>query len=141
MQDKIAALNKKIDAMQEKMAENAELYEAKREETREQIEDEIAKIKGDVASLQENARLKEEELKGKAASDIIKARMTIGAAKDKIADRKEAINKELLAAYIDDTVDYAASCVELSLIAAEEAKLATLEAIAAQKEYDEKYGD
>ena len=140
MQDKIAALNKKIDAMQAKLAENAELYEAKKDETREQIEDEIAKMKGGVATMQENARLKEEELKGKAASEIIKARMTISAAKEKIADRKEAINKELLASYIDDTVDYAASCVELSLAAAEEAQLAMLEAIAAQKEYDEKYG-
>ena len=141
MQEKIEALNKKIDELQAKLADNAEVVDAKREATAEQIEDEIAKAKGSVESLKENARLAGERAKSKASSELIKAQMTIEQAKANIADRKEAINRDMLEAYIDDTVEYAASCVELSLMAAEEAKLAMLEAIAAQQEYDEKYGE
>ena len=37
--------------------------------------------------------------------------------------------------------EYASACAELSILAAEEAKLAALEAVAAEKEYDEKYGN
>ena len=43
--------------------------------------------------------------------------------------------------YIDETVEYAEACVILSQLAAEEAKLAKIEAILAQDEYDEKYGE
>lgn len=43
--------------------------------------------------------------------------------------------------YIDDMVEYAESCVILSALALEEAKLAKLEAIEVQDEYDEKYGE
>ena len=42
---------------------------------------------------------------------------------------------------IDDMVEYAESCVILSALALEEAKLAKLEAIEAQTDYDDKYGE
>lgn len=53
---------------------------------------------------------------------------------------KEEI-KAKMAEYIDDTIEYAAACIELSLLAAEEAKLAILEAASAEQEYEEKYGE
>ena len=37
--------------------------------------------------------------------------------------------------------EYASACIELSILAAEEAKLAKLEAIKAEEEYNEKYGE
>ena len=47
---------------------------------------------------------------------------------------------EALSKYIDDELEYAESSLQLAFLAAQEAKLAFLEAVAAQKEYDEKYG-
>ena len=60
---------------------------------------------------------------------------------EEFEDKKEAINKERMEIYIDDMADYAAACLELAFRTAEEAQLATLEAILAKKEYDEKYGE
>ena len=48
--------------------------------------------------------------------------------------------KEKLEKYIEDMIEYAEACVILSELAAEEAKLARLEVIEAQAEYEEKYG-
>lgn len=67
--------------------------------------------------------------------------MNFKVAKETIEDKKEAKSKEKLSKYIDDELEYAEQCVTFSLVAAEEAELAFLEAVEAQKEYDEKYGD
>ena len=37
---------------------------------------------------------------------------------------------------IDETIEYASACIELSILAASEAKLAALEAVAAEQEYE-----
>lgn len=59
----------------------------------------------------------------------------------RIKCKKEAHDKASLENYIEEVAEYASACAELSLLTAEEAKLAALEAVSAQKEYDEKYGD
>ena len=43
--------------------------------------------------------------------------------------------------YIDDVTEYASACVELSILASQEAKLAALEVVKAEQEYEEKYGN
>lgn len=116
------------------MAYNAEIVDAKREASKEQVEAEIAKAK-------ESSTAFEEEIKGKAANDLEKAKENIDVAKSKIAEKKEAVDKDLLEAYIDDITDYAAGCLSLAFWAAEEAKIATLEAIQAKIEFDEKYSE
>ena len=52
----------------------------------------------------------------------------------------DQVDKEKLSKYIDDELEYAESSLQLAFLAAQEAKLAFLEAVAAQEEYDEKYG-
>ncbi len=52
---------------------------------------------------------------------------------------KKLTYSEKLSRYIDNQLEYAEQSVALALLAAEEAKLAFLEAAEAQKEYDEKY--
>ena len=140
MQEEIAELNKKIDALQEKMAKNAEIIDEKRNATKEQIDAEISKAKDSVESAKDRAKASAESIKGAAAEEVSKFQAGIDAAKQKIADKKEAIDKHRLEKYIDDTIDYSASCLNVALVAAEEAKLAALEAIAAQMDYIEKYG-
>ena len=67
--------------------------------------------------------------------------MNMDVAKENLAAKKEAYDKYKMEEYINDTVEYTEACVELSILAAEEAKLATLEAIEASKEYEDKYGN
>ena len=61
--------------------------------------------------------------------------------KEKILEYIKNNYRQDLENYIEDVTEYASACIELSILAAEEAKHATLEAIAAQQEYDEKYGN
>jgi len=81
------------------------------------------------------------EAKSKATSELIKAQMNIDAAKEELAARKEAHDKASLEKYIDDVTEYASACVELSILASQEAKLAALEVVKAEQEYEEKYGN
>ena len=67
--------------------------------------------------------------------------MNMDVAKENLVAKKEDYDKYKMEEYINDTVEYAEACVELSILAAEEAKLATLEAIEASKEYEDKYGN
>ena len=91
--------------------------------------------------LKENFRIFSEKAKSKALSEILKAQMNIDVAKEELSKRKEAHDKASLEEYIKDVTEYASACAELSILAAEEAKLAALETVAAEKEYDEKYGN
>ena len=123
------------------MAKNAELVEAKKSANKEQLEEEVAKAKNNLDSLKARIETKKGEIKGKASADFEKLQDSLNSVKEKIEDKKEVINKERMEIYIDDMADYAAACLELAFRVAEEAQLATLEAILVQKEYDEKYGE
>ena len=67
--------------------------------------------------------------------------MNFKVAKENIEAKKEARSKEKLSKYIDDELEYAEQSIAFALLTAEEAKLAFLEAVEAQSEYDEKYGE
>ena len=67
--------------------------------------------------------------------------MNFDAAKKDLEAKKAARDKEKMEEYIEETIDYAAACIELSRIAEQEAKLALLEATKAQVEYEEKFGE
>lgn len=67
--------------------------------------------------------------------------MNIDVAKEKLVEMKEEHDKAKMEEYICDIVEYAEACVELSILAAEETKLATLEAVAAEQEYEDLYGE
>ena len=140
MQEKIAELNKKIDALQEKLSKNAVSFDKKKDATKEQIEAEIEEARKSVEVANEKVKANAEDAKNTASAEFAKIQDGFDKAKQKLADRKEARDQAKLAKYIDNTADYAASCIEAAFLFADEARLATLEVIAAQKEYDEKYG-
>ena len=141
MQDKIAELNKKIDALQEKAADNAAIIDAKRAASKEQLDSEIAKAKGNVEEAKAKLDTKVDDAKTAAAAEVSRIHAKIDVAKQKIADKKEAIDRKRFEMYIDDVIAYAGSCIDVAIFAAEEAQLATLEAISAQIEFAEKYGE
>ena len=73
------------------------------------------------------------------ASKLLEAQMNIEAAKKQVDEKKAEYDKENFENYIKTKIEYADALVNLSKLTAEEAKLAYLEVLKDQKEYEEKY--
>ena len=138
MKAKLDELDKKMSELGENTIDAVKLNGMY---AKEEIEEKAKKHKGNINALKENIRIFAEKAKGKASSELLKAQMNIDVAKENLKAKKEAYDKAQMEEYICDVIEYAEACVELSILAAEEAKLATLEAIDASVEYDEKYGN
>ena len=141
MKAKIDELNEKMKDLGEKTKDSIDTAKIKSMYAKDKIDEMASESKSNLNALKENFRIFSEKAKGKASSDLLKAQMNIDVAKEELAAKKEAHDKASLENYIEDVTEYASACIELSILAAEEAKHATLEAIAAQQEYDEKYGN
>lgn len=110
-------------------------------EAKDVLEEKMKDAKSGVEAAKEQCRVASEKGKGKISSELLKAQMNFKVAKENIQERKEARDKEKLSKYIDNQIEYAEQSIALALLAAEEAKLAFLEAVEAGQEYAEKYGD
>ena len=141
MKAKIDELNEKMKDLGEKTKDSIDTAKIKSMYAKDKIDEMTSESKSNLNALKENFRIFSEKAKGKASSELLKAQMNIDVAKEELAAKKEAHDKASLENYIEDVTEYASACIELSILAAEEAKHATLEAIAAQQEYDEKYGN
>ena len=137
---KIQELNEKMKGLSDKAKDSLETAQIAGMYAKDKMNEKILEAKSSVNAMKENYKIFSERVKGKASSELIKAKMNIDVAKEKLEEKKVALDKSQMESYIDDTIEYASACVELSTLAAEEARLVTLEAIAAQAEYDEKYG-
>ena len=136
--EKLAALSQDLDALSKKTAAAAEDAKAARELKDEAIQEKISDTKGDIAAMQENLRIAEDESKGTLSSALLKAQMGIRA---KIEDRKAARDKRLLEAYIDDHIDYILDCYDSAALLVANAQLAILETLDAVMEYESRYGE
>lgn len=141
MKAKIDELNEKMKDLGEKTKDSIDTAKIKSMYAKDKIDEMASESKSNLNALKENFRILSEKAKGKASSELLKAQMNIDVAKEELAAKKEAHDKASLENYIEDVTEYASACIELSILAAEEAKHATLEAIAAQQEYDKKYGN
>ena len=141
MKAKIDALSVRMKDLGEKTKDAVETAQIKGMYAKDKIDEMVVETKSNVNAMKENYRIFSERAKSKAASELLKAQMNIDVAKEELEAKKKAHDKESLEAYINDVTEYASACVELSLLAAQEAKLATIEAVSAQKEYEEKYGN
>ena len=135
--EKLANLSVKLDELSKKAAEASEEAKAYRELRKEVVEEKISTAKGNVAALQENARIAEEEKKGKIRSAMLKARMT---AKARHEDFKEARDKSRLEAFIDNETLYIMDCYDAAAFLIADAELSILEVVAAMQEYEERFG-
>lgn len=116
---------------------NKEQIKAKMEALNEKM-----KILGDKTKDSiDTVKIKSMYAKDKVDEMTIEAKGNLNAAKEELAARKEAHDKASLEKYIDDVTEYASACVELSILASQEAKLAALEVVKAEQEYEEKYGN
>ena len=94
-------------------------------------------MKGDVAAMQENARIAEEEREGKIKSTLLKARMTV---KAKHEDYVNARDRKLLENYMDDKMLYIMDCYDSAALIIADAQLSILEFANALQEYEERFG-
>ncbi len=135
--EKLSSLSVKLADLSKKAADAAEDAKAYQELRKEVIEDKISTAKGNVAALEENVRLSEEERKGKIRSELLKIRMT---AKAKKEDLKDSIDKKRLERYIDDGIAYIHECYDIAELLLSDAEVTALEVVDALKEYEERYG-
>ena len=135
--ERLANLSVKLAELSKKAAEASEEAKAYRELRKEVVEEKISAAKGNVAAMQENARIAEEEKKGKIRSAMLKARMT---AKAKYEDHREARDKRHLEAFIDNETLYIMDCYDAAAFLIADAELSILEVVAAMQEYEERFG-
>ena len=141
MKAKMDALNAKMKDLGEKTKDAVDTVKIKGMYAKDKIDEMASETKSNINAAKENFRVFSEKAKSKASSELLKAQMNIDVAKEELAAKKEAYDKASLENYIEEVIEYASACAELSILAAEDAKLATLEAVQAQNEYDEKYGN
>lgn len=141
MKEKIEALSTKMKNLEAKTKDAIETAKIKGLYAKDKLDEMVVETKGNLNAAKENYKIFSDRVKSKASSELLKAQMNIDIAKKELEAKKEAHDKASLEAYIDELTDYASACIELSILAAEESKLATIEAIAATQEYDEKYGN
>ena len=135
--EKLYALSADLEDLSKKTAAAAEDAKAARELREEKISDRISTTKGNVAALQENIRIAEEENRSKLASAILKARMSVRA---RIEDCREAKDKALFEVFIGDRMDYVFDCYNSAALLVADAQLTILEIMDAIAEYDARYG-
>ena len=136
--EKLAALSEELEKLSKKTATAAEDAKAVRELKEDALKEMISDTKGDIAAMQENLRISDEENKSKLSSALLKAQMTVLA---KIEDHKVARDKKLFEAYINDQIDYILDCYDSAAWLIANAQLAILETMDAVIEYDAKYGE
>ena len=135
--ERLAELSVKLGELSKKASDASEDAKVYRELRKEAIQDKISTVKGDVAAMQENARLAEEEQKGKIKSALLKARMT---AQAKHEDRKDARDKKRMEFYIDEEINYILDCYDAAAFLISDAELSILEVADTLKEYEERFG-
>ena len=135
--EKLSDLSAKLAELSKKTADASEDAKAYRELRQEVIQDKISTVKGDVAAMQENARIEEEEREGKIKSALLKARMTVKARHE---DYINARDKRLLENYMDDKILYILDCYDSAALMIADAQLSILEFADVLQEYDERFG-
>ena len=135
--EKLNNLSVKLDDLSKKAAEAADDAKAYHELMQDAIDEKISTVKGNVAAMQENARLAGEEHQGKSRSEILKIRMT---AKATAEDFKDARDKKRLERFIDDRINYVLDCYDAAALLIIDAELSILEAAKALQEYDARFG-
>ena len=135
--ERLLNLSVRLDELSKKAADASADAKAYRELRQEAIKDKIATVKGNVAAIQENARLAEEERQGKIRSALLKARMTIKARHE---DYVNARDKRMLENYMDDEILYIMDCYDSAALLIADAQLAILEVADAFQIYEERFG-
>ena len=145
--DTMAERVDKLDAKLEEQAAKAKAAFTLDKATAEAVANEPTRINeiqkqtaGDFAAAEENARLIRERRDAKCSNIKLRTEMKVNAAKEKVAERKEAIDKAAQEDWINDLLDYAESCYEMAFAWALEAEYTLMEAAYEIDYYNEHFG-
>ena len=129
---------KDIQAKIKDLAETAQIFGMVKKD---ELQEKLAEARGNAVAAQENARIVGERGKGKLNSELIKAQMTINAAKEALNEKAENLDKDHKKARIEELISYSESCEAIALSLMAESKLALMQAEEEALEYTEKYGE
>ena len=135
--EKLSNLSVKLAELSQKAADASDDAKAYRELRQEAIQEKISTVKGDVAAMQENARIAEEERQGKIKSALLKARMTVKAKHEEYVNARD---KRILEDYMDEKILYIMDCYDSAALMIADAQLSVLEVAEALQEYEERFG-
>lgn len=141
MNNKIEDLKVKMNKLNDEIKDASDTLQLKGMYAKDELNEKSDEAKSNLEAAKENYRIYSERAKSKLSSKLLEAQLNIEVAKENISAKKEIHDREELEKYINDTLEYATNCVALAVYAADEAKLAFLEAAEAQAEHDEKYGE
>ena len=113
-------------------------------ESKENVEAEIKNVQKNLTTLKTNLQNMASEAADEAIKNIANTQKDIESAidntKKEIEKYKAEKNKEMQKKYIEDLLNYASACSDLSVTIANEAKAAYLDAVAAQIDFVKEYG-
>ena len=139
------ALNKMFGKFDEKLAtaisEGIDNVEDAITGAGDKIEDAAKTAEGDYYATQENMRIARENYESKLNSERLEVQMRMEAIRDKIAAKKDSVDKAVQEEVIVDLLCYAQDCQTLANFYAEEAELAMKDARGLIAQFTAKYGE
>lgn len=139
--EKINEINESLKNLSNKLKDSTDTVVISGMYAKDELDKKISDAKSNLEATKENVRIGSEKAKGKLSSYILQTQMNMREAKKEFEEKKEARDKAKLEKYIDSRLDYAKDSITLAVMAAQEAKVAFLEAVEAQAEYEELYGE
>lgn len=139
--EKINEINESLKNLSNKLKDSTDTVVISGMYAKDELDKKISDAKSNLEATKENVRIGSEKAKGKLSSYILQTQMNMREAKKEFEEKKEARDKAKLEKYIDSRLDYAKDSIALAVMAAQEAKVAFLEAVEAQTEYEELYGE
>lgn len=136
-EESLRSLGAKLDELSDKANEAAAAAKSAQQAKKEELETKISDAKGDFTAMQEQVREASERGKSKMFAELLKAQMTVEA---KLQDARDTRDKKRLERYIENQITRTADCYEAALFLIMEAKLASLEALSAAAEYEDRFG-
>ena len=140
LKEKLNETRERYVEMKAKLDDSIETAKISAMLTQDEIAEKTREAQGNAEAAKENLRRMGERSQSRLNSELIKIQMSVDAARQAIADKKEAREQVKAEARIADLIEYADHCQALALELALESKLAILEATAEIAEYAEKYG-
>lgn len=135
----IDELNEELKKINEKIKDSVDTVIISGMYMKDDIEEKRKKTAENLNEAEEEIKKINQKGKENVQKDISKIKNNLKEMKEKISLRKEDRNKEKLEKHIEDELEYARYALSIAIIAAGEAKLAFLEAVDSQLEYDELY--